>query len=85
MNSLTKTIKVKDKEDVQISIINYVSIKIINLALDQYVDVNAIISHDDDYIRSYNFRIQGEEYKNWGSSDTYLENLILSKLGLERA
>lgn len=85
MTSFTKVIKVKDKEDVQINIINYVNIRIINLALGQFVDVNASISHDDNYIRSYNFRIQGEEYDNWGNSDVYLENLILSKLGLERA
>jgi len=84
MDPSIKIIRVKDKEDIQINIINYVRIKIINLVLEQFVDVDVTICHDDNYIRSYNIRIEGEEYDNWGNSDIYLENLILSKLGLER-
>jgi hypothetical protein len=29
--------------------------------------------------------IEGAEYEAWGSDDNYIYNLILSKLGLERA
>jgi hypothetical protein len=28
--------------------------------------------------------IEGEEYKKWGNDDSYLENLIYSKLGLTK-
>ena len=28
------------------------------------------------------FLIEGEEYKEWGNDDNYLENLIFKKLGL---
>lgn len=30
------------------------------------------------------FYIEGEEYKEWGNDDTYLENLIYSKLGISK-
>ena len=29
--------------------------------------------------------IEGTEYEAWGSDDNYIYNLVLSKLGLERA
>lgn len=32
-----------------------------------------------------NISIEGTEYEAWGSDDNYIYNLVLSKLGLERA
>ena len=29
-------------------------------------------------------RIEGDEYNNWGNSDDYLVNMVLSKLGIKR-
>jgi ribosomal silencing factor RsfS len=29
--------------------------------------------------------MEGEDYQNWGDDDTYLENWVLSQLGLEKA
>jgi hypothetical protein len=79
-----KKILVKNKEDVEVRIINNVDIRIINLMLGEFVDVNACIKQDNNYIRNYTFHIEGEEYENWGNNDTYLEDLVLRKLGLER-
>jgi hypothetical protein len=77
-------VNVNDKEEIKVFIINNVEIRIINLSLGNYVDVNAVLKQDNNFISSQNFRIQGEEYTNWGNDDTYLENLILQKLGLTR-
>jgi len=77
-------IQVNNKEEIKVFIINNVEMRVINLSLGKYVDVNAILKQDSNFINSQNFRIQGEEYDNWGNSDTYLENLILEKLGLTR-
>jgi hypothetical protein len=30
------------------------------------------------------YNISGDEYKAWGNNDTYLEDIILNKLGLIR-
>lgn len=77
-------IQVDNKEEIKVFIINNVEMRVINLSLGKYVDVNAILKQDSSFISSQNFRIQGEEYDNWGNDDTYLENLILQKLGLTR-
>lgn len=77
-------VNVNDKEEIKVFVINNVEMRIINLALGNYVDVNAVLKQDNNFVSSQNFRIQGEEYTNWGSDDTYLENLILQKLGLTR-
>ncbi len=77
-------VNVNDKEEIKVFVINNVEMRIINLALGNYVDVNAVLKQDNNFVSSQNFRIQGEEYENWGSDDTYLENLILQKLGLTR-
>lgn len=77
-------IQVDNKEEIKVFIINNVEMRVINLSLGKYVDVNAILKQDSSFISSQNFRIQGEEYDNWGNDDVYLENLILEKLGLTR-
>ena len=77
-------IQVNDKEEVKVFIINNVEMRIINLSLGKYVDVNAVLKQNNNFISSQNFRIQGEEYDNWGNDDQYLENLILQKLDLTR-
>lgn len=77
-------IQVNDKEEIKVFIINNVEMRVINLSLGKYVDVNAILKQDSNFVSSQNFRIQGEEYDNWGNNDEYLENLILQKLGLTR-
>jgi hypothetical protein len=77
-------IQVNDKEEVKVFIINNVEMRIINLSLGKYVDVNAVLKQNNNFISSQNFRIQGEEYDNWGNDDQYIEKLILQKLDLTR-
>lgn len=77
-------IQVNDKEEVKVFIINNVEMRIINLCLGKYVDINAVLKQNNNFISSQNFRIQGEEYDNWGDDDKYIENLILQKLDLTR-
>lgn len=77
-------IKVNDKEQVQVFIINNIEMRIVNMSLGNYVDVNAVLKQDNNFVSSQNFRIQGEEYTNWGDDDQYIENLILQKLELTR-
>lgn len=77
-------IDVNDKEEIKVYIVNNVEIRVINLSLGSYVDINAVLKQDNSFISSQNFRIEGEEYNNWGSNDAYLEDLVLQKLGLTR-
>jgi len=77
-------IKVNDKEQVQVFIINNIEMRIVNMSLGNYVDVNAVLKQDNNFVSSQNFRIQGEEYTNWGDDDQYIEKLILQKLELTR-
>jgi len=77
-------IQTNDKEDIKISIINNIDIRITGLDLGKSVNVNVIIKNDEQFIKSADITIAGEEYDQWGSDDTYLENLILQKLGLSR-
>ncbi len=80
----TTNIKVQDKEQVKIFVINNIEIRIINLSLNKFVDVNVTLKQDDAFVSSVYFRIEGEEYASWGNNDDYLENLVLNKLGLTR-
>jgi predicted transcriptional regulator len=43
-----------------------------------------LMDSDDNVILSQNITIFGEEYENWGSDDNYIENLILTKLGVQK-
>lgn len=77
-------IQTDDKEDVKITIINNVDLRITGLDLGKSVNVNAIMKHDEEFIKSADLTISGEEYDAWGSDDSYLENLVLYKLGLNK-
>ncbi len=77
-------IQTNDKEDVKISIINNVDIRITGLELGKSVNVNVIMKHDEQFIKSADLTISGEDYDQWGNDDSYLENIILQKLDLSR-
>jgi hypothetical protein len=80
----TTKINVNDKEEIKVFVINNVELRIINLSLGNYVDVSAVLKQDNNFVSATNFRIEGQEYDNWGNNDEYLENLVLQKLGLTR-
>jgi hypothetical protein len=77
-------IQVDDKEDIKISIINNVDIRITGLDLGNSVSVNVIMKNDETFIKSADLTIAGEEYAAWGNDDSYLTSLILYKLGLNK-
>jgi hypothetical protein len=77
-------IVVDDKEEIKVFIINNIDMRVTGLNLGSSVSVNVILKNNDTFINSVNFDISGQEYEDWGSDDTYLENLILQKLGLTR-
>jgi len=77
-------VPVNDKEIVKTNIVNNVDIRVMNLDLGKSVDVNAVMRQGDQLIDVKNFHITGQEYDDWGQDDQYIENLVLTKLGLTR-
>ena len=47
--------------------------------------IASVILKSDSIMESHSVTIEGAEYDAWGSDDNYIYDLILSKLGLERA
>jgi hypothetical protein len=80
----TKKIIVNKKEFIQKFIINNINISIIDLDLGNSVNVACLLKENDTLVETKILIISGEEYKNWGNSDNYIENLVLNKLGLQR-
>lgn len=64
--------------------------KDINL-IDISIDISPELGKATAYVRLENFIlpelvvIEGAEYEAWGTDDNYIYDLILSKLGLEKA
>lgn len=81
--SSTKII-VENKDIIKTYVANNVELRVINFNIGKSVTVNAIVKQENNIIDINTFDISGEEYDNWGQDDTYLENLILTKLGLTR-
>jgi hypothetical protein len=80
----TTKIDVNNKEEIKVFVINNVELRIINLSLGRYVDVSVVLKQGNEFVSAQNFRIEGQEYDDWGNDDEYLENLVLQKLGLTR-
>lgn len=67
-----------------------VQIEIVQLKLYESVTVNVkFFSSTEDYMMEVVDEkvlvISGEDYNNWGSDDTYLENIVFQKLEIEKA
>jgi len=77
-------IVVDDKEEIKVFIINNIDMRVTGLNLGSSVSVNVILKNNDSFINSVNYDISGQEYEDWGNNDTYIENLVLQKLGLTR-
>lgn len=64
------------------------SIKIMNLNyfMNQSASFQVLIcKNTGEAVESHLVEISGDEFNNWGSDDNYIVELILSKLGLEKA
>ena len=77
-------IVVENKDIIKTYTVNSVDIRIINFNLGKSVSVNAVTRQGDSIVDVQTFDISGQEYDDWGQDDSYLENLVLSKLGLTR-
>lgn len=45
----------------------------------------SVVLYGNSIMETHNVVIEGTEYDAWGSDDNYIYDLILSKLGFERA
>jgi len=59
-----------------------VQIRVINLALFNSVNVNATLFSGNDFIDSKTYLLEGTEYTDWGSDDSYIIDYVLTQLGL---
>jgi hypothetical protein len=75
-------INVQDSSYVKTNTINKVMIRIMNVDLFNSISVCASLFENKTLVDNKVFKIEGEEYSNWGTDDTYIVNLILSKLGM---
>lgn len=76
------TVNVQDSPYVINNTITKVQIRVMNVELFTSVSVVASLFENDKILDNKYFKIEGEEYNNWGNSDQYLVNLVLTKLGL---
>ncbi len=75
-------VNVQDSPYVITNTITKVQIRVMSVELFTSVSVVASLFNNESLIDNKFFKIEGEEYNNWGNSDQYLVNLVLNKLGL---
>ena len=75
-------VNVQDSSYVKTNTINKVMIRIMNVDLFNSITVCASLFENTTLVDNKVFKIEGAEYSNWGTDDTYIVNLILSKLGM---
>jgi hypothetical protein len=79
----TSIVNVQDKEVVTTQTISQVEILEGNIQLGQSVKFPVKLLDSNSGLISVEFvEVSGEEYLAWGTDDTYINNLILTKLGL---
>ena len=68
-----------------VRIISRIEIQIFNIELFKSVTVVVILCDDKDYvIDNKHIVIDGDDYANWSNNDSYLIDLVLTKLGLTK-
>ena len=76
-------VEVQPKDYITTYTAQTVELRVTELIINSSVSVNVLIKDRNDSIfQVQNVTLSGEEYNNWGNSDTYLVNTVLSKLGL---
>jgi hypothetical protein len=79
----TSIVNVQDKEVVTTQTISQVEILEGNIQLGQSVRFPVKLLDSNSGLISVEFvEVSGEEYLAWGTDDSYINNLILTKLGL---
>ncbi len=82
--STSISIPVYSKEIIITKTINNVIIKVINMKLQEFVNISAVVRHNDDFIQNYTFHLEGEDYNQWGSNDNFIVDYVLLKIGLTK-
>ncbi len=78
-------VNVQDSSYVKTNTINKVMIRIMNVDLFNSITVCASLFENTTLVDNKVFKIEGTEYSNWGTDDTYIVDLVLSKLGMTQA
>ncbi len=78
-------VNVQDSSYVKTNTINKVLIRIMNVDLFNSITVCASLFENTTLVDNKVFKIEGTEYSSWGTDDTYIVDLILSKLGMTKA
>ena len=82
--STSISIPVYSKEIIITKTINNVIIKVINMKLQEFANISAVVRHNDDFIQNYTFHLEGEDYNQWGSNDDFIVDYVLMKIGLTK-
>ena len=82
--STSVSIPVYSKEIIITKTINNVIIRIINMKLQEFVNISAVVRHNDDFIQNYTFHLDGEDYNQWGFNDDFIIDYVLLKIGLTK-
>lgn len=82
--STSISIPVYSKEIIITKTINNVIIRIINMKLQEFANISAVVRHNDDFIQNYTFHLDGEDYNQWGSNDDFIIDYVLLKIGLTK-
>ena len=77
-------VSVNDYTFVQTSVINNIQINILKIELFVGITLSVNLLSNNRIIDSKIMNITGDEYNNWANDDTYIINLVLSKLNLTR-
>lgn len=51
----------------------------------EVIDSEEVVSNITEVLANGNIFITDEQFLNWGSENTYIEDIVLTNLGLERA
>ena len=76
-------VNVQPKDYIVTNTASTVEMRVTDLVINYSVTVNVLIKDANGSIfQVQNVTLSGEEYSNWGNSDTYLVDTVLAKLGL---
>jgi hypothetical protein len=78
-------VNIENKDFITTKTISKIDILDGNIQLNRFVSFPVrLMDSDDNVISIEHVSISGEEYNNWGSDDSYIETLILTKLGFQK-
>ena len=84
MNSII--VNTNPKEYITVNIAKSVEMRVFHFLIGSSIEVNCLLKDENENVfKIENITISGDEYNNWGTDDSYLINLVLSKLGLSLA